>query len=274
TDLGKACASKKISTKTFVLLRQWLSGPSPVNEFAAFYYCSQAGELYRINMSTQEFHSNGYVKYIRQNHEALAIPTPILEQLGQSTQRELGYDRTKQLKTTLLAREWIHGRQYRELEEAFRLAAGPIRSMSEGLAWIVDSAAQFAPLLGRSHTDADMLSTIAERLRYGVPEDMLAVARLRVPGVNRTQMMRLRAQGYNSLDAILDADLADFQGVISQSVAARLQEHIQRSMNDSLGRQRRGQVLRLQSLGVDTALLEALYEHTGKQLEITLCDLF
>lgn len=276
TDLGKVCASKKISLQTYTLLRDWLSSSLPTTKFAVLYFAAHAPELSRISfaMSTWEYHNNGYVKYIGENYEELRVPAEILEKIEPFNQAQLGYDETKRLKMTLLAGEWVDGRQYRELEEVFRVNAGPIRNVCAHLAWIIDSAAAIAPLLGRTQAEADSLGTLAERLRYGVPADILSVARLRVPGVNRTEMVRLLQHGYDSLDKILDADLADFQGVISRKAAARLQEHIQTSIRDTLDRRKREQVLRLQKLGVDTAILVSLYEHTGTALEITLCDVF
>jgi len=276
TDLGKVCASKKISLETYALLRDWLASSLPISEFVPLYFAAHAPELSRISfaMSTLEHRSNVYVEYIGANHEELEVPAEILREITPFSQEQLGYEETKRLKMTLLGKEWISGRQYRELEKSFQVKAGPIRNGCEHLAWIVDSAAMAAPLLGRTRLEADSLGTIAERLRYGVPADILAVARLRVPGVNRTEMMRLLDHGYDSLDKILDADLADFQGIISRKNAARLQEYIQTSINHSLARQKRGQVLRLQKLGVDSAVLVALYERTGTALEITLCDVF
>lgn len=276
TDLGKVCASKKISLETYTLLRDWLSSSLPISEFAVLYFAAHAPELSRISfaMSTPEYHSNVYVQYIGENHEELGVPAEILSEIVPFNQGQLGYDETKRLKVTLLAGEWIGGRQYRKLEEVFRIKAGPIKNMCEHLAWIVDSAAMTAPLLGRTRLEADSLATLVERLRFGVPADILPIARLRVPGVNRTEMMRLLEHGYDSLDKILDADLASFQGVISRKVATRLQEYIRTSIKDNLARRERGQVLRLQKLGTDTAVLVALYEHTGTALEITLCDVF
>jgi replicative superfamily II helicase len=276
TDLGRACASKKISLQTYILLRDWLSSSLPITTFAALYFATHAPELSRVtfSMSTSEYHSNGYVKYISENHEELGLPAEILERIRPFSQAQLGYEETKRLKIALLAREWTDGRQYRELEKVFQVRAGPIKNVCAYLAWIIDSAAAIAPLLRRTQAEADSLGTLAERLRYGVPADILSVAGLRAPGINRTETMRLLEHGYDSLDKILDADLADFQGVISRKVAAGLQKHIQASMKDTLERRKRDQVLRLQRLGVDTAALVALYEHTGTDLEITLCDLF
>ena len=64
------------------------------------------------------------------------------------------------------------------------------------------------------------------------------------------------------------------QGVISQKTAINLQERIQLSIVNSLDRRKREQRIRLQRLGVDAALLTALYEQNGVALEITLRDLF
>ncbi|MDI6694294.1 MAG: DEAD/DEAH box helicase [Anaerolineales bacterium] len=276
TDLGRVCASKKISLDTFVLLRDWLSGALPASGFAAFYFAVNTAELSRIsfNMSTNEFRSNAYIQYLRQNHEAFDVPQEILESIAVSNQEQLGYEPTRRLKMILVAKAMIEGVQYRDIEKSFQVKAGTIKNLCEHLAWIVDSSSALAPLFGRTRKEAESLSILAERLRYGVPSAALAIARLRAPGMNRTHLMQLLENGYDTVDKILDADLASFQGVISRKLAINLQERIQQSIRDSLERRKRDQMVRLQRIGVDTTVLVALYEQTGTALEITLCDLF
>lgn len=276
TALGKVCASCKISPETYVVLRKWLSNSLPVNWFTAIYIATHAAEMSRISfpMATNEWKSDVYLSELRRRHEDFEVPTKILASLGSKSQAQLGYDETKRLKMVLLAGEWIAGTEYTRLEKSFRIRAGQIRNACEHLAWIIDSASAAAPLLGRPRGDAVALGILADRLRFGLPAECLSIARLRVPGINRTELMNLLKHGYDSPDKILEADLSDFVGVISRTDAARLQERIQREIADTQRRQRREQVLRLQELGIDTSILNALYESTGTALEKVLCDVF
>jgi len=275
SELGKVCAGKKISLDTFMVLRDWLQHDAPFNPFDALYHASHASELSKISftMSTPEYRSDVYTQFLSENLEELNVPAELAEKLV-TNQIRLGYEETKRLKMILVAKAMIDGIVYRDIERNFQVRAGMVNNMCEHLSWILDTASSLAPLLGHESAYAKSLNMLSDELRYGVPSEILPIARLRVPSLNRSQLMQLLKNGYSTTDKILDTDLSEFQGVISRKMAISLQERIQQSIADSLDRRKREQQVRLQRLGVDAAILIALYEQTGVALEVTLRDLF
>jgi helicase len=276
TNLGRVCANKKISLAAFAVLREWLLSSQPLSNFVALYHVVHAPEVSRLtfNMSTDEYRSNFYLRYILDHHEGLGVSQDIVTMFALSHQEKIGYEETRRLKMILLATAMIDGVQYRDIEKSFRTRAGIIRGLCEYLTWLIDTAANLAPLFGRTNTEAKMLNILSERIHYGVPEAILPLARLRISMLTRSALMQLLESGYDTPDKILDADISEFQGVISRKLAINLHENIEQSLKNRLETRKRNHLTRLQKIGADTAVLSALYEQTGTALEITLCDLF
>ena len=276
TDLGKICARRKISLDTFVLLQGWLTSSLPVNHIAAAYFAARAPELSRISVpfSTSEYQLDIYPRQLAATASLLEVPPEILEDLTPPQGRRLPYEDARRVKMLLVSHAFTAGTPFRQLERDYRIGAGPIRTLCEHLAWITDAASALAAPLGRSDLEASTLSKVAETMRLGLPAPILPIARLRPVGLNRTHMMRLLEHDLTTPDAILDTEVAAFQGVISRRAAVSLQLAVQEAIADTLERRKHDQELRLNRIGADTAVLNALYEKVGEALEISLCDLF
>lgn len=276
TEQGRVCASRRISLETLEYLRKWLKSVEVFNNLEIIYVAAQTEELARVSfrMSTPEFHSNKYIDYLRQIETERPVSSFITDDIP-SDQQTLGYEKTKRLKLALTAYYWIQGHSLRELEGSFQEKAGPIRRLTaENLSWIVDTMADLATVIGRPREFAEQLKVIGDRLVYGVPKEALLMARLRVRGINRSEMMQLLKHGYDSLDKILDAELSAFDGVISRTRANRLRDELRKHIKDTLERQKRGHITRLERLRVDSGVIRNIYEAEGKALEMVMEDLF
>jgi len=276
TEQGRVCASRRISLETLEYLRKWLKSVEAFDNLETIYVAAQTEELARVSfrMSTPEFHSNKYIDYLRQIETERLVSSFITDDIP-SDQQTLGYEKTKRLKMALIAYCWIQGHSLRELEGSFQEKAGPIRRLTaENLSWIVDTMADLATVTGRPREFAEQLKVIADRLVYGVPKEALLIAKLRVRGINRSEMMQLLKHGYDSPDKILDAELSAFDGVISRTRANRLRDELRKHIKDTLERQKRGHITRLERLKVDSGVIKNIYEAEGKALEMAMEDLF
>jgi len=276
TEQGRVCASKRISLETLEYLREWLERVEAIDELEVIYAAAQTKELARASfrMSTPEFHSDKYIECLHQIETERPVSSFITDGIP-SHQQALGYDKTRKLKMALTAYYWIQGRQLRELEEAFQEKAGPIRRLTaENLSWIVDAMADLAVAMRRPREFVKQLEVIVDRLVYGVPKEALFMAKLRVRGINRSEMMQLLKHGYNSSDKILDADISAFDGVTSRTRANRLRDELRKHIKDTLERQKRGHITRLDRLGIDSGVVKNIYEAEGRALEMAMEDLF
>lgn len=276
TKQGLVCASKRISLETLEYLREWLEHVEAIDELEAIYVAAQTKELARASfrMSTPEFRSDKYIECLHQIETEQPVSSFITDDIPLD-QQALGYEKTKRLKMALTAYYWIQGHQLRELEEAFQEKAGPIRRLTaENLSWIVDAMADLATAMGRPREYAEQLEVIVDRLVYGVPQKALFMAKLRVRGINRSEMMQLLKHGYDSSDKILDADISAFDGVISRTGANRLRDELRKHIKDTLERRKRGHITRLDRLGVDSGVIKNIYEAEGRALEMAMEDLF
>ena len=272
TRLGEICVSKGFSIGSFVVLVEWLRGKDqlPLVDALLLAILTDEARQVRFPFSTQEFQQGIYLGRVG----PFAPGETIDEFLARWGIQDATYDTVKKVKMLLAAHEWVSGRRTREVERAFQVGAGALRSIGAQLSWVMDVMSAIATEVAARPIVAKDLAQVSERLAYGVTADGLFLARLGVPGLGRDGIGRLLAAGFTSEDAILDSPPGSFQGILYARLADRLRMAIERRVTNTLERRKREHVRRIEAVHGDGQLVRNLYEQEGEQLERVIADLF
>ena len=130
------------------------------------------------------------------------------------------------LKLALLLDRWIKGKDTPSLERDFESYYGTIATAAGELSWIIDAMALIANALECPRLLQRRLSTLSERLIFGVEEKGLELARLRVKGLGRAGIKRLIQEGIDSVEAVKEAPLELLTQVIPEKTAFTLKEAV------------------------------------------------
>ncbi len=130
------------------------------------------------------------------------------------------------LKLALLLDRWIKGKDTPSLERDFESYYGTIATAAGELSWIIDAMALIANVLECPRLLQRRLSTLSERLIFGVEEKGLELARLRVKGLGRAGIKRLIQEGIDSVEAVKEAPLELLTQVIPEKTAFTLKEAV------------------------------------------------
>jgi hypothetical protein len=129
------------------------------------------------------------------------------------------------MKKTLVLYHWLNEVPTAELERGYRAYFGAIAHLGAEFAWLVQALAGLAQStpLGANGT-LTKLVTLSERLRYGVKENSLPLARLNVPGLGRMRIARLVQQGCDTPESVQELDGETLAKLVSKPVAERLKK--------------------------------------------------
>jgi len=182
------------------------------------------------------------------------------------------------LKTRCLL-EWMSGAPLRGISRQFygHGAAPPrVQALGRNAAWLLEVLASAAEVQGLDADLAGEIHELAVEARYGLPFVLAPLARLRVPGISRSALLRLyqNARGVELYDpeVILDTSAEEFEGLLTPLQVARLKQAILDEVEDSLRRRRAGQVTRAEQTQLPARLVEGLYSATGGGLEQAVAD--
>ena len=148
--------------------------------------------------------------------------------------------------------------------------------MGKNAAWLLDSLEQVTALRGAGRDEVDAVHDLALECRYGVPVELASLARLNAPGVGRAALLRLHA-GDNGRrlyepDVLLDADLDEFDGLLTPAEVNGLRAAIVAERGETLRRRRTAHVERAEQAALNAALIEDLYTAEGGALEQAVAD--
>ncbi|NPV71472.1 MAG: DEAD/DEAH box helicase [Firmicutes bacterium] len=276
TKMGRLCGVSGVQVETFVVLRETVEKIDPArwDPWEVIFPCMHPREVARdIDI------------YLTRESDPMIIQR--LEEIDPPNRNGLltwsnnttkSVERTQgRVKAFLILRDWIHGIETSKIEDTYgvrnRFLSATIRTISERSSWLVEVIARIALQLDCGASFVEQLYVLSERLRYGVPEEGIALRKLGVRGVTRTVVRRLVDNGFASPDRILDTPPADFKNIINPSLAQRIQEAYTNDIQDSLERSKYTQINRLNRRGNDATLLRAIYEEESKALEAAVVNL-
>ena len=200
---------------------------------------------------------------------------PLLCQLGEF-QALRPYDDVERAQ---VLNEWVAGKPTSQIIEAhsgqYETGAGHIRNVGETAAWMLNTAARIAEILGllaEGETISEKLAELAQRCKFGVPGEVVPVAELRILHRSELNLLVNNSTGkvLDTPHKILDADLNDFVGILSPQRAERLQAAILDQIGQSLLSRRFGHASRADRFGGLRPLVERCYDRQGTDFEVAL----
>jgi len=145
--------------------------------------------------------------------------------------------------------------------------------MGRTAAWLLEAVGQLVAL---QEGDPAPISRLSLALRYGVPVELVPLARLHAAGIGRGALMRLHAgDGGRRLfdpDVLLDAEAAAFDGLLRPIEIDRLRAAVTNARGESFKRRRDGQVQRAQAAAIEARLVADLYDTSGLDFEQAVAD--
>ena len=200
---------------------------------------------------------------------------PALCQLAQF-QSLRPYDNDKR---TEVLTHWIAGNPVSQLIEAYsgqyEIGAGHIRNIGEVAAWVLNTAARAADVLGLVVEDeriSKKLSELAQCCRFGVPNSVVPIAELGILNRSELNLLANNSTG-RALDTphkVLDADSSEFVGILSPQRREKLQLAILNQIGESMARRRFGHILRADRHYGLKPSIEKCYDQQGTEFEVAL----
>ncbi len=123
------------------------------------------------------------------------------------------------LKTAMVLKAWIDGATEREINERFGLAPGGLRAKVEMAEWLLYAFSEIARLVGRRDAHS-FLSMLRERVRHGVPRELLPL--VRIPGIGRARARRLYDRGIRSPRDLLSTPEEVLASILGKKTARRI----------------------------------------------------
>jgi replicative superfamily II helicase len=266
TELGKICALQGVSLFSFLNLLQLLPeiNPSAYHLWELLFLAVHNREIEELHfrLSPTEFDSGEYIQDIQN------INPPNWESLLKKSEDLLGdrYETAKRLRMSCTLLDWIQGMDLREIELKYnrgyqdKAYSGVIRTLAENSSWMLETLAEVAEAKRYDAAFVQNLKALSRRVLYGVSEEAIALAELRVPGLTRENLYRLAQWGYTSPETLAEASVDDLQRIISRSLAVKIKEALQKKPAQKSFQGVEGQKMRLEKLGLDPALLLRVYE--------------
>jgi ATP-dependent DNA helicase len=128
-------------------------------------------------------------------------------------------DESKALVRAKCLLEWMGGKRLRSITAGFAgmgAAASRVRELGKNAAWLFDALAEAARVCGVPSTVSQAIDELALEARYGLPAALAPIARLRVPGISRDQLLGLyrntRGVQLHEPDTIIDTPDEEFRG--------------------------------------------------------------
>ncbi len=232
---GRAATACGISIETGRALKEWVEKShdrywEEIDLILAL-ALTRDGRTPYVSMSSHEYACAGYVERLRDERRSSdwSVDTPLNRLLNASAPPL--FDEMKAIKVALVLKRWIDLVPVHEIEEEFSTMAGQIVTAAEQMSWLADAAIEIAKSCGHTERLSEMIRDLSDRLRFGVPVEALALARLRVDGLDRSRIARLAAAGCATPESIAQSALDKLASMVGQRIARALKE---RFSNDSV----------------------------------------
>jgi len=225
---GRAATTCGICIETGLDLKQWVEKShdrywEEIDLMLAL-ALTRDGRTPYVSMSSHEYACAGYVERLRDERRSgdWTVDTPINRLLNASAPPL--FDEMKAIKVALMLKRWIELVPISEIEEEFSTMAGQIVAAAEQMSWLADAAIEIAKACGRAERLSDMIRDLSDRLRFGVTVEGLALARLRVDGLDRTTIAGLAAVGLATPESMAHSSIEKLACVVGQPIARTLKE--------------------------------------------------
>ena len=172
---------------------------------------------------------------------------------------------------------WMAGVSESRLGRRFKgCPPARLRGMGKTAAWLLDALERVATPRGVSMGEVDAVHAAAVAARYGVPPELVPLARLPEARVGRSTLMRLfEGDADRKLyepDVLLEAEASELEGLLTPAEMNRLRTAIVAERGETLRRRRDGHRERAERAQLDAKLIDDLYTTSGRALEQAVAD--
>jgi len=224
TPLGRLTAAKGISVDTAIEMAAFVKThadvASVIHPFEVLWCLTgtENGEAIYFNLATEESRSGEYP----------ALFADTLQGLPGSARRRMasagadsvcGYEAVKRAKKAMLLYEWVKGTPTRDVESQFHCFSGSICGLACEFAWLAETMAGIAKILGWPDDAVARLTALSQQLIHGVPQEGVELASVRIRGLGRGRIAELVRKGLSTLERIIAAPLKELQKMLTAPVA-------------------------------------------------------
>jgi helicase len=206
TPLGLAVAAKGISIATARQLEHWI-GESETRDWSAIDLIFAAastpdGQVLQVTLTAREYERADYPGRLKR----LTRDEPICADVPMNRIRNCNlqpfFEEVRAIKIALFLNEWIQHAAIHSLEEDYDTMAGQMLAAADQISWIVDATSAVAGALGADTAFVERLRILSERVQHGLDEPVLPLARARIPGLTRSMLIALAADGLYTPEAL------------------------------------------------------------------------
>jgi replicative superfamily II helicase len=177
-------------------------------------------------MSKSEVTSEVYQQILTERKSSITEKILKLFKTPRVNKEEFLYHESKAIKVALVMEKWLQGIGLREIEDEFCVSAGQVVSAGQRLAWLMDATAGIAEMMNLSISK--FFKTLSECLRWGVPPEMLFIARENNLYFTRSILLNLHKAGLNSWEKIHNASMPELLEILPKDMARLLKGISQR----------------------------------------------
>jgi helicase len=227
SEFGKICALLGVSTETGILIKEKLDTKENLLDFLGWFYDlldTFEGEKIYVNVSWFEKQNRIYEQALQKR-----IGPPETSQVTNPELRKLIQDglvftpkQTRKVKLCLLFSEWITDIPTMELEKKYFLRSGFIHNAAEQLSWLLDSAYSIAQATFQSFKIKEFLKKLSLQVQFGVNQEGIELAQLRIPGLGRDYIWGLVSKGLGKIEALKKTELESLEKVLPFSRCVRI----------------------------------------------------
>ncbi|MBZ5529778.1 MAG: DEAD/DEAH box helicase [Acidobacteriia bacterium] len=255
TRSGRLCASGGYSLDHLRRAKDYLESFNNDVDISILYWALETD----YNFGSQAYH----IRKLRSNEFRSGIASNLIA---------INYDQCVILRRCLACYAWILSMPTRQIEANFPgVTIGAIRNTSEVCAWLISFLSDLIKDIEPESNRYVVFEELADRLTHGATKESLGLCRIRGSGLSRDDRNHLVNRDIKTIDDVLASNPEEIP--LPQAKAIRLIKAAESNIDDNMEKRKRFQRTRLSSLGIDTSILNKLYEKEGRELEYAIDDL-
>jgi len=234
TTLGKVIALQGIKCETGMQIKRKLANRTTLEPVNWFYELlkTEDGERIFAHLSFYEINNRVYQNKLKgRSGRIVSLDEELKEMLKDSAQSSL--KQLSRLKLSLLFCDWITPIPILDLESEYGLRSGFISQAAQELAWLLDSASAMAKVMNSENSMVKLLRDLATQVQFGINQDMIKLAKLRILGLGRDYLWKLFQNGISSKEQVKEIDLEELKKIIPENLACRMKEEVKRQETNS-----------------------------------------
>jgi replicative superfamily II helicase len=226
--LGQVCAFKGISIRTCLSIKGKVEASLDLDSFSWLYSIlnTRDGQDTYINMGFWEQQNQVYEKALKEKFKGNIATDEAIKTL---LDKSIGFSASESrlVKLCFLLSEWITPESTLYLEGKYFCRSGQIEQIGKRASWLLDSACGIAKIMNKDRRLIHFLKRLSLMVNFGVNEDGLKLARLRVSGLGRDYIWSLVNGGLTSPRRIKQAKIEELERLIPRQAAQSLKERIE-----------------------------------------------